>query len=205
MSLVILLRILCVQNISGINISIIRSLRLCCWITTSVVFLSVYCVLEIWCGWCWVVLVLQAEAQLQPAKRAPLNTSGFLYIHFSSSHSPITYSFVKNNSLYVVRSSSFGIAQDSVTSATFAWPQPEMDLVLPHFWHWPILATISGVGRHMCYYSYINDITRWVNGPAITLTRIREVRVRFGFRPYIWCPDGEFSWLCAPCQVTILT
>ena len=50
------------QHVSDINISIIRSLRLCWWITTSVVLFSVRCVLEIWCGWFWVVFVLQAEA-----------------------------------------------------------------------------------------------------------------------------------------------
>ena len=49
------------QYVSDINISIIRSLRLCCWITTSVVLFSVLCVLEIWCGWVWVVPVLQAQ------------------------------------------------------------------------------------------------------------------------------------------------
>jgi len=36
MSLVILFHFLCTQHVSEINISIIRSLRLCCWITTSV-------------------------------------------------------------------------------------------------------------------------------------------------------------------------
>ena len=41
------------QHVSDINISIIRSLRLCCWITTSVVLFS---------------------DVLQPAKRAPLKT-----------------------------------------------------------------------------------------------------------------------------------
>ena len=51
------------QHVSDINISFIRSLRLCCWITTWVVLFSVRCVLEIWCGWVWVVPVLQAEAQ----------------------------------------------------------------------------------------------------------------------------------------------
>ena len=61
MSLAILFQLLCAQHVSDINISIIRSLRLCCWITTSVVLFSVRCVLEIWCGWFWVVLVLQAE------------------------------------------------------------------------------------------------------------------------------------------------
>jgi len=35
MSLAILFRFLCTQHVSDINISIIRSLRLCCWITTS--------------------------------------------------------------------------------------------------------------------------------------------------------------------------
>ena len=55
MSLAILFHFLCAQHVSHINISIIRSLRLCCWITTSVVLFSVRCVLEIWCGWFWVV------------------------------------------------------------------------------------------------------------------------------------------------------
>ena len=57
MSLAILFHFLRAQHVSDINISIIRSLRLCCWITTLVVLFSVRCVLEI-----WVVLVLQAEA-----------------------------------------------------------------------------------------------------------------------------------------------
>jgi len=43
-------------------------LRLCCWITTSVVLFSVRCVLEIWCGWFWVVFVLQAEAYPQSGR-----------------------------------------------------------------------------------------------------------------------------------------
>ena len=69
MSLAILFHFLCAQHVSDINISIIRSLRLCCWITTSVVLFSVRCVLELWCGWFWVVSVLQAEVVLQPATR----------------------------------------------------------------------------------------------------------------------------------------
>ena len=47
MSLAILFHFLCTQHVSDINISIIRSLRLCCWITTLVVLFSVRCVLEI--------------------------------------------------------------------------------------------------------------------------------------------------------------
>ena len=72
MSLAILFHFLCAQHVSDINISIIRNLRLCCWITTSVVLFSVRCVLEIWCGWFWVGPVLQTEAQvvLQPSSRA---------------------------------------------------------------------------------------------------------------------------------------
>jgi len=53
MSLAVLFHILRAQHISDINISI-RSLRLCCWITKSIVVFSVRCVLEIWCGWVWV-------------------------------------------------------------------------------------------------------------------------------------------------------
>ena len=37
MSLAILFHFLCAQHVSDINISIFRSLRLCCWITTSFV------------------------------------------------------------------------------------------------------------------------------------------------------------------------
>ena len=62
MSLAILFHFLCVQRISDINISIIRSLRLFCWITTLVVLFLVRCVLEFWCGWVGVVSVWQAEA-----------------------------------------------------------------------------------------------------------------------------------------------
>ena len=61
-SLAILFHFLCAQHVSDINISIISSLRLCWRITTLVVLFSVRCVLEIWCGWFWVVFVLQAEA-----------------------------------------------------------------------------------------------------------------------------------------------
>ena len=42
-SLAILFHFLCTQHVSDINISIISSLRLCCWITTSVVLFSVRC------------------------------------------------------------------------------------------------------------------------------------------------------------------
>ena len=60
MSLAILFHFLCAQQISDINVSIIRSLRLFCWITTLVVLFLVPCVLEFRCGWVGVVSVLQA-------------------------------------------------------------------------------------------------------------------------------------------------
>ena len=62
MSLAILFHFLCAQHVSGINISIIRSLRLFCWIATLVVLFLVRCVLEFRCGWVGVVPVLQASA-----------------------------------------------------------------------------------------------------------------------------------------------
>jgi len=62
MSLAILFHFLCAQHVSDINISIIRSLRLFCWITTLVVLFLVRCVLEFRCGWVGVVSVLQASA-----------------------------------------------------------------------------------------------------------------------------------------------
>ena len=61
MSLAILFHFLCAQHVSGINISIIRSLRLFCWIITLVVLFLARCVLEFRCGWVGVVSVLQAE------------------------------------------------------------------------------------------------------------------------------------------------
>jgi len=62
MSLAILFHFLCAQHVSDINISITRSLRLFCWITTVVVLFLVRCVLEFRCGWVGVVSVLQASA-----------------------------------------------------------------------------------------------------------------------------------------------
>ena len=47
MSLAILFHFLCAQHVSDINISIIRSWRLCWWTTTSVVLFSVRCVWEL--------------------------------------------------------------------------------------------------------------------------------------------------------------
>jgi len=47
MSLAILFHLLCAQHVSDINISIFSSLRLCSWITTSVVLFSVRCVSEL--------------------------------------------------------------------------------------------------------------------------------------------------------------
>jgi len=55
MSLAILCHFLCAQHVSDINISIIRSLWLFCWITTLVVLFLVRCVLEFLCGWVRVV------------------------------------------------------------------------------------------------------------------------------------------------------
>ena len=62
MSLAILFHFLCAQYVSDINISIIRSLRLFCSITTLVVLFLVRRVLEFRCGWVGVVSVLQASA-----------------------------------------------------------------------------------------------------------------------------------------------
>jgi len=61
MSLAISFHFLCAQHVSDINISIIRSLRLFCWINTLVVLFLVRCVLEFRCGWVGVISVLQAE------------------------------------------------------------------------------------------------------------------------------------------------
>ena len=68
MSLAILIHFLCAQHVSDINISIIRRLRLFCWITTLVVLFLVWCVLEFRCGWVGVLLGFR----LQPATRIPL-------------------------------------------------------------------------------------------------------------------------------------
>jgi len=64
MSLAILFHFLCAQIISDINISIIRSLRLFCRITTMVVLFLVRCVLEFRCGWVGVVSVLRVTTNV---------------------------------------------------------------------------------------------------------------------------------------------
>jgi len=50
MSLAILFHFVCAQHVSDINISIIRSLRLSCWIATLVVLFLVWCVLAEACN-----------------------------------------------------------------------------------------------------------------------------------------------------------
>ena len=75
MSLAIFFHFLCAQHVSDINISIIRSLRLFCWITTLVVLFLVRCVLEFRCGWVGVVSVLQAEAQTSCASACNTDTT----------------------------------------------------------------------------------------------------------------------------------
>ena len=62
MSLAILFHFLCAQHVLDINISIIRSMQLFCWITTLVALFLVQCVLEIRCGWVGEVSMLQAKA-----------------------------------------------------------------------------------------------------------------------------------------------
>jgi len=59
MSLAILFHFLCAQHVSDINISISRSLRLFCWITTLVVLFFVRCVLEFRCGWMMDILMCE--------------------------------------------------------------------------------------------------------------------------------------------------
>jgi len=89
MPLAILFHFLCTQNVSDINISIIRNLRLFCWITTLV-----YCS---WFDVCWSFGVVGLEwypcCRLQPATRTPIQTN---HTRNSSTHR------TKNNTTNVV-------------------------------------------------------------------------------------------------------
>ena len=56
------------QHVSDVNTSILRSLRLICWVISWVVlfwFDVCWCYVVVWLGWCGVRM--QAEALLQPA------------------------------------------------------------------------------------------------------------------------------------------
>ena len=76
MSLAILFHFLCAKHVSGINISIIRSLRLFCWINTLVVLFLVRCVFEFRCGCIGVVSVLQVEVVLNMLRTLIYPSSG---------------------------------------------------------------------------------------------------------------------------------
>jgi len=67
LSLAILFHFLCAQHVSDTNIST-RSLRLFCWITTSVALFVGYCVLEFRCGWVGVVSMLQGNTDTTPTQ-----------------------------------------------------------------------------------------------------------------------------------------
>jgi len=84
MSLDILLHFLCAQHVSDINISIIRSLRLFCWITTLVVLFLVRCVLEFRCGWVGVVSVLQASPHRNSNTHRTKNNTTYVVIQQNS-------------------------------------------------------------------------------------------------------------------------
>jgi len=68
------------QHVSSINMSIFRSLRLCCWTTTLAVSFFIFCVLELRCGSAGVVSRLPAEVVLQPAAR--IHLVGFLFVRY---------------------------------------------------------------------------------------------------------------------------
>jgi len=73
MSLAVLSHFLCAQHVSDINIPIIRSLRILCWITTLVVLFLVRCVLVFRCGWVGVVSALcVTNVVIQQNRRKPL-------------------------------------------------------------------------------------------------------------------------------------
>ena len=96
MSLAILFHFLCDQHVSDINIYIIRSLRLFCWITTLIVLFLVRCVLEIRCGWVGVVSVLQVEASACTASTCNTDTTPTQPHRNSNTHR------TKNNATNVV-------------------------------------------------------------------------------------------------------
>ena len=77
MSLAILFQLLCAQHVTDINISIFRSLRLCWWITTSVVLFSVRCVLEFLLRLIFGGVRFAGWSLLQPAKRTKTNTTKY--------------------------------------------------------------------------------------------------------------------------------
>ena len=75
MSLGVLFHFLCAQHVLDINIYIIRSLRLFCWITTLVVLFLVRGVLELRCGWFGVVSVLKVEASISTPTQPHRNSN----------------------------------------------------------------------------------------------------------------------------------
>ena len=96
MSLDILFHFLCAQHVSDINISTFRSLRLCCWITTSVVLFSVRCVLEFWCGWLLMMDILMSETCWAHKKWNKISSDIKLVFHTSTitmMHGPINIRF----------------------------------------------------------------------------------------------------------------
>ena len=165
MSLAISFHFLRTQYASDNNISIIRSLRLCCWITTSVVLFSVRCVFEIWCGWVWVVSVLQAEAcntdtiQTQPHQ---ISNTTLQHGHYSNpaapnlQHKPATRTLLK----------------PSRTKS----PYPCCRLVLEIWcgWVWVVSVLQTCVG----------DLVQL----GLSSVRVADLCWRFGAAGFEWCP-----------------
>jgi len=107
MSFAISFHYLCAQHVADINISIIRSLRLFCWITTLVVLFLVRCVLELWCGWVGVVSVLQ------PATRIPLQPN--------HTETPNTHRTKNNTTNVVIQQNSRKLLMMDILMSATCW------------------------------------------------------------------------------------
>ena len=95
MSLAILFHFLCAQHVSDINISIIRSVRLFCWVTTLVVLFLVRCVLEIRCGWSFILQLWMLN--LKTAGKLALSVNNVKYLWRLILYSHITNSSTKKS------------------------------------------------------------------------------------------------------------
>ena len=143
MSLVILFHLLCAQHVSDTNISIFRGLRLCWWITTSVVLFSVRCVLE------FLLRLIFGGVRFAGWSRTPPNISRSKNSNTQRTEKKTTDVVIHQQSRRLLK---MGILMSETCWAHNKWNKITSDIKL--VFHSSTIAMMHGLINIRCIYSH---------------------------------------------------
>jgi len=164
--LLFLFHFLGAQHVSDFNISIIRSLRLFCWITTLVVLFLVRCVLVFQCGWVGVVSVLQAEAPYHANPTTPKH-------QHTSNQEHMTNVVIQQNSLKLLMT--------DILMSESCWAHKKWNKYEYNKWHQVglLFSNILMIWGLLAWYNTLGHVSNTLI--IITLLKIVQNRVCISF------------------------